>query len=123
MVGSAACENKTVDKGMVVFFNFQRKAKTENEFHKRRFHATCEFKPSKCMDFEQIIKGVLSLRTFFAQSTELGHKSDPLLLRPFFLAYKKSCQLNAVSCQVFRIIPGNSGDFGKIKKQLVTGIL
>lgn len=88
MVGSAACENETVDKGMVVFFfffNFQSKAKIEHEFHER-FHATCEFKPSKCMDFEQIIKGILSLRTFFAENTELGHKSDPLLLRSFFLA-------------------------------------
>lgn len=69
MVGSAACENETVDKGMVgcfSFFNFQSKTKTEHEFHERRFHATCEFKPSKCMDFKQIIKGILSLRTFFA---------------------------------------------------------
>lgn len=63
IVGSAACENDTVDKG--IFFNFQRKAKTEHVFHEG-FHATCEFKPSKWMDFEQIIKDILSLRTFFA---------------------------------------------------------
>lgn len=58
-----------------------------------------------------------SLRTFFAWNTELGHKSDSFLLEHFYLLPKKKILLiNAVSCLIFLIIPGNSENFGKIEK-------